>query len=398
MSLYSLLLIVTPFIMLRKFLQDGLGRFSASHLRILGMSLPTVLVIAVGLSALLLFLFRPRITRRRVAAIVVGLAMFGLGQQLTDYYYGHSFYELQMNWHYIAYSFFALFSYRHLRVTRRMPLARCLLVTIGLAGVYSAFDEGFQLWINNRVFDMSDIGKDIWGSFIGMTMVLLITPHPELARGAWKRIRRPRVRDYFTHVSSAWVLLLVLTLLFLGFASLLTESPYILLIVGITFAVFIPFFAILHFSQYRVPGRILLVTGALAVLALSGSFIRHRNDGVGQSRYGMTVYKGIPLPFFDVMVFPNGWFRLVDKKHYFNTRDRTFFMRRWEPDILLIGTGYHDVGGKGFPHLKGSRFIYNRFTERGIQVILLNSRDACARFDELKAQGKNVLFILHSTC
>ena len=116
-----------------------------------------------------------------------------------------------------------------------------------------------------------------------------------------------------------------------------------------------------------------------------------------QSRYGLTTYRGVPLPFFDLMIYPGGAFRPIDKKHYFNNRDRTFLDRK-EADILLIGTGYRELGGQGFPHPKGSRFVYNPITTRGCQVILLGSADACVYYNRLRKAGKRVLFVLHTTC
>jgi len=397
LSLYTLLLIATPFLMCRTFMQDTIGRMSASRFSLGSLAVPRVPIVAVVFAGLLLLLFRPRITVRRAIAVVIGLAMFAFGQQLTDLYFGHRFYELQMNWHYLAYCLFAFLSYRHFR-ERGMSLTGTLLTTVGLAALYSAVDEGLQVFISNRVFDMSDIGKDFYGAFTGMTMVLIGGAHPELARGAWKRVRRRALQGYFTHAPSAWVLLLVTTLSFLGLASILTESEFVMLIILLALATVIVFLAILHLSQFRWPGRVLLGLGVVIVLAQSLSFIRHRGDQIVRHEFGLTVYKGVPIPFFDVMFFPNGGFRLVDKKHYFVSRDRGFFLRRWRPDILLIGAGYNGQGGKGFPHLKGSRFIYNPFAQTGVQVIILNSSEACDYFNRLKAQGKNVLFVLHTTC
>jgi len=98
-----------------------------------------------------------------------------------------------------------------------------------------------------------------------------------------------------------------------------------------------------------------------------------------------------------VLVFPDGHFRPVDKKHYFNLRDRIFIDKQ-RVDVVLIGTGYRGLGGMGFPHQKGSRFLYNAQTERGTQVIIENANEACAHYNRLKEQGKRVLLILHSTC
>jgi hypothetical protein len=127
------------------------------------------------------------------------------------------------------------------------------------------------------------------------------------------------------------------------------------------------------------------------------SYLQHRGDGIGRHQYGLTVCQGIPVPFFDVLVFPDGRFRPVDKKHYFNPRDRIFIDKQ-RVDIVLIGNGYRGLGGMGFPHPKGSRFLYNAQTGRGTQVIIETSGEACAHYNHLKEQGKRVLLILHSTC
>jgi hypothetical protein len=395
-SLYSALLVFTPFIMLRTYMQDAMGKASASHVSLLGLSVPVVLLIAGVLAIVALVLVRRKIRRRHVLAALLGLAMFRLGQLMTDYYFGHHFYELQQNWHYIAYSIFAFMVYRDQK-PRGAPLARFMLITFGLAFVYSSFDEWFQLFINNRIFDPCDIAKDVWGAVIGITMVLIGGRHAELRDGAWHRVRQPSLRAWFRHAPSVWVLLAALGFLFLIISSLLTDDHYLASIAIITLASWAVVFAVLHLSQFRWPGRALLALGVIAAVALGASYLRHRNDGIGRHQYGLTVCRGIPVPFFDVMIFPDGHFRPVDKKHYFNPRDRIFIDKR-RADIVLIGSGYRGLGGMGFPHQKGSRFVFNAQTERGVQVIIEPSNEACEHYNRLKEQGKRVLLILHSTC
>lgn len=396
LTLYSLLLVFTPFLMLRNFLQTAIGDISLSTFHLGGLAVPLVPTLAAAAVVLLLVIFRPRITKRRVLAALFSVAMVALAQRITDFYFGHRFYELQQNWHYFAYAIFTLMSYRYLRF-RGVSLARLVLITFGLAVVYSAFDEGFQLLITSRIFDPSDIAKDAWGALTGLTFLLIAGEYPELAQGKWKRIRQRTVAEYFHQTASVWVLLFVLGLLFLGYASLLTESQYLGAILLFTLGTFVVFFAVLHLSQFRWWGRALLALAVLAVLTQGYFYLRHRNDYIIRQQYGLMIYKGIPVPFFDVMIFPDSHFRLVDKKHYFNSRDRRFFNRQ-RPDVLIIGAGYRGKGGQGFPQQWGSRFIYNPFTERGTQVIILNSSQACERFNQLKKQGKNVLLVLHNTC
>jgi hypothetical protein len=188
-----------------------------------------------------------------------------------------------------------------------------------------------------------------------------------------------------------------MALLFLCCASLLTESQHVLTILLLTLPAFAVVFALIHLSRFRWGGRTIVGILAVAAIALGTSCVRHRNDGITTNRFGLTVYDGIPIPFFDLMVFPNGRFRLVDKKHFFNSRDRSFFNHKGA-DIILIGSGYSGAGGKGFPQTKGSRFLFNPVTSRGVQVIILDSAEACRRYNILKGQGKNVLFVLHTTC
>jgi hypothetical protein len=395
-SLYSALLVMTPFIMLRTYMQDALGRFSSSHVSLLGLRLPTVLAIAGVLAIAALVAVRRKIRLRHVLAGLLGLAMFRLGQLMTDYYFGHRFYEVQQNWHYVAYSIFAFMVYRDQRV-RGAPLARFVLVTLGLAFVYSSFDEWFQLFINSRIFDPCDVAKDVWGAVIGVTMVLVGGRHRELADGAWRRVRQPSLRAWFRHAPSVWVLLTGIAFLFLIISSLLTDHHYLLNIALLTLGSGAVYFAVLHLSQFRWPGRALLALGVAGAIALGVSHLRHRGDGIGPHRYGWTVCRGIPVPYFDVLVFPDGRFRPVDKKHYFTPRDRIFIDKQGA-DIVLIGSGYRGLGGLGFPHQKGSRFVYNAQTQRGMQVIIESAAEAIAHYNRLREQGKRVLLILHSTC
>ena len=167
--------------------------------------------------------------------------MIGFAQQITDYYFGHRFYEIQVNWHYFAYAIFALMAYRDLK-PRGYSLARTMIVTFGLAVAYSTFDEAFQLAMSSRIFDVSDIAKDTWGVTTGITTILVGGEHPELRRGAWRRIRHPRLRDYFSHPPSVWILQVVFGIFFLGYSSLLTESRYAGLIAQLVVASILPSF------------------------------------------------------------------------------------------------------------------------------------------------------------
>ncbi len=394
--LYSMLLIATPFILLQNFLVETIGAISSSTFELFGRPIPIVpaaaLVVAVGL----LIRFRSLLTRVRMAAVAVAVLLIALAQQVTDYYFGHNFYDLQQNWHYIAYGIFAFMMYRDL-APRGVPLARIMLITYCAALLFSAFDEAFQMHMSSRVFDLSDTAKDVWGTLIGMVVVYLCGKQSAALLADWRNVRRPRLRDYLSHPFSLLIFMTAFGFLFICFSSLLSDFEHWKHVVIFTVASFLVFFFILHISQYKWAKYSLLTILIVAVVGQCYFFARHRSDHIIYNRFGLTVYKGIPIPFFDVLIFPDGTFRPVDKKHYFNSRDQAFFLRH-EPDVLLIGSGTHGRGGTGFPLGEANQFVFNRYTERATQVIILTTPEACRVFNRLKREGKNVLFVLHNTC
>ena len=65
---------------------------------------------------------------------------------------------------------------------------------------------------------------------------------------------------------------------------------------------------------------------------------------------------------------------------------------------IVIGSGADGLGGRGFIKESAHQFIYNPHTQRGTQVIILKTPEACQVFNRLKRERKNVLFVLHNTC
>lgn len=392
--LYSLLLVATPFLILRRFLQQAIGRCSASTFEFGELEIPIVPVVALVVVTPLLVYFRGYVTRLRVLAAVVVLVMIALGQQVNDYYYDHDFYELQQNWHYIAYAIFAFMLYRDLAPRGYRP-TRIMLATYLCALSFSAFDECFQLGLSGRAFEMGDIAKDAWGSLMGMILLYLGENRFGALASGPKPLRHRRLRGYLDHPFSLLVVLTILTGLFLCFSSLLSEIAYWPHVVILTLVVFVITFSVLHVSQYRWT-RYGLAAIALAAVVVQGYFfLKHRHEHIVYNGPGVVVYKGIPVVFFDVMIFPDGILRPVEKKLLFNWRDRAFFLKQ-KADIVVIGSGTEGVGGRGFPKEAVSQFIYNRYTRRGTQVIILKNAEACELFNRLKREQKNVLFVLHN--
>jgi len=181
--LYSMLLVATPFIMLRVFLQEAIGKLSISSFSVGEVTIHVIPAAALILLVSLLVVFRSRFTRRRALAGVCALLLVALAQEITDYYFDHNFFDLQQNWHYFAYTIFAFMMYRDLK-PRGHAAARIMLITYLAAVVFSTFDETFQKHMSHRVFDISDIAKDAWGVLIGLVLLHLGENRPGSLRPA----------------------------------------------------------------------------------------------------------------------------------------------------------------------------------------------------------------------
>jgi VanZ family protein len=393
--MYASLLIATPFILLRNYMVQAISLASAYSLSVFGIELKATPVAGFVILAALIMIYRKYISGKALLAGAIIIALDALAQQLTDYYFGHNFYDLQQNWHYIAYGLYAYVVYRDLK-PRDLPLHKIMLLTYFSALGLSALDETFQKYMSSRIFDICDIGKDVWGTYMGMILIYFTGGHSRALFKDWKKIRHKRLRNYYRHPFTLLLLLFVLSINFLSIGSVLTESAYGLLVIILTVIAFLLFFAVLHFSQFR-PAKIIFPAILSLALVLQGFFFfRYRHENIVHTSYGLTVYKGFAIPFFDIMIFQDGSFRIVDKKHYFNRRDRQFFLRM-KPDILLIASGADGLGGRGFSdprHL----FLFNTWNKKAVQVIIQKNAEACRTFNRLKRENKKVLFIIHNTC
>ena len=393
--MYSFLLVATPFLLLRNYLVNAIGALSMSRTDVFGVDIPVVPIVATALATVVLVALRRYVTGLRVIAVVFGLALIGLAQQITDFYFGHNFYDLQQNWHYIAYGIFAYMVHRDL-IPRGIPRPKVMLWTYLAALGFSLFDELFQMAVSSRVFDMSDIGKDLWGALAGIIVLYLSTTTWRHLKKDWRAPLPKRLSSYLKRPSHTLILLVSFAFVFLCVSSLLSDPEHWPAVTFISLAIFAAVLVLLHLLAYRLTRRLVFALAVVALLAQGFFIVRMWDRGIVQQRYGLTVYRGIVIPFFDVMIYPDGGFRLVDKKHFFNYRDQDFFMKQ-EPDILLIGSGHDGLGGKGFLD-ETSQFRFNKYISRGTQVIILPTPDACDTYNRLKEEGKRVLFVLHSTC
>jgi VanZ family protein len=394
--MYSMLLVATPFVLLQNFLVEEISRLSGSSFELAGRSIPILAVVAVGIAAVMLIIMRNRLSGVRVAGLALVLLMITAAQQVTDFYFDHNFYDLQQNWHYIAYGLFAYMMYRDL-APRKIPMATIMLRTYLIALAFSTFDESFQMNLSSRIFDISDIAKDLLGALMGIVLLYsFTTPLPEL-KVSWRKLRHRSLAGYVSHPPSLIVLMLSFALLLVCISSLLCEFEYWWQAALITVGGFVLLFGLLHLSRHK-PIRDGLIVLVICLVGLQAYFVvRHRSAGIVHNEYLLTVYRGVPVPFFDLMIYPDGSFRLVDKKHQFNSRDIDFFQKQ-KSDVILIGSGRDGLGGNGFPKSEPVQFIYNPHTQRGTEVIILKTPEACEVFNRLKKEGKSVLFILHNSC
>lgn len=391
--MYALLLIFTPFLMLQNFLQTAIGRFSILSYNFLGRDIPYLFSVILLLFIILLILIRRQITFYRAASFLVVLLLLAIGQSSTDYYFKHKFYELQHNWHYFAYGGFAFLAYRYFYF-RKFPTEKIILYTFLSAIFLSSFDEIAQVFISDRIFDICDIGKDTWGTVVGIIFVQFVLRQGKDMRG-WK-IRHRHLKDYYRHPFSLLFLEIWYAYFFLSVSSLLTEMQYWFIGITIPMFIFLIFFILFHLSGKAVFRIIIPALLILILLVQAYFYATYKNDNIIYNTYGLTVYKGIPIPFFDILIFENGTFRLVDKKYEFNGRDILTLYSK-SSDILLIGSGRDGLGGIGFPEDFEVQFVFHNYTKTGMQLIILKTPEACQTFNRLKQEGYNVVFLIHNT-
>lgn len=389
--LYVMLLIATPFLLVRNYLQQAIGMLSQWSFSLGILEIPWLVF---GISALLLIVLAINIKRVRALHIITFLfviIMMAIGQSSTDYYFNHDFYELQHNWHYFAYGFFALISWFYHR-SKSSSRLRYLWQTFFIAVSISVFDEAAQIVISSRVFDICDIGKDIWGVLVGLTAILMLTrPKAEKI----KLLNRNFV-NMPKHIWSSVLLLFVFAYIFLNISSILTESRYIgtaLLWSIMTYAVVI---FLIYIMQFKISRIIVIIL--LAGLLITGlvTINENKENIVIQKGSGKISWRGITIPWFDIMLQTDGSLRLVDKKIYFNKKDKINRIYGLCDNILLIGSGSKGQGGKGFPALE-SHFVFNPITKKPLQILIYPNIKACRIYNKLNAEGKKVLLIMHNS-
>ena len=149
--MYGILLFLTPFIMLRNFLQEAIGSLSHFSITLLDFEIPIIVLLGFFVIISLTVIFRKHLTVYRIVTFAVIIFLWLFAQKMSDYYFNHKFYELQHNWHYIAYSLFVLLIYRACTV-KGLSSAQFALIGFFLSLLMSIGDETLQVFISNRIF------------------------------------------------------------------------------------------------------------------------------------------------------------------------------------------------------------------------------------------------------
>ena len=394
--LFTILVVLTPFIVVTRYVQGVVHILSHLSFTLYGINIPYLVIIAVvGLIILIVWQGR-NLTRRRITGILVFIALIFISHQSMDLYSEMSFFDLQQNWHYIAYGAYAFFFFRAFNA-RNMSKNRMILFSYLSAILMSLFDETFQFYMSDRVFDISDIVKDALGVYCGLILVLFVTETYGTIDLKNRSFARRKLKDYLHDPLSVLVLVGALTLSSVLVSPLLTEYENWHFCLLSCFGLFLVVILIIYLWQFKFLRITIISTALMLILLLSGSIVINLHKNITYNAYGLTVYKGVPIPFFDIIIYPNGFFRLVDKKHHFRLQDKRYFLKQG-PDILLIGSGSKGRGGRGFDEGIGTHFFYNRYNLKGTQVIILPTPEACRKYNQLKEAGKSVLFVIHNTC
>lgn len=148
--------------------------------------------------------------------------------------------------------------------------------------------------------------------------------------------------------------------------------------------------AVLHYVITILPDRSWIRISVISICGLfaSISLLSLMAQRITYSRFGFTVYGAIPIPVLDVTVNRHGvlWFR--PKTHEI-TRQELDALLGPDVEVVIVGIGWDSIA-----QLTDDA---KRLSET-IDLRVLPTPAAFALYNELKAQGRNVVLLAHSTC
>ena len=385
-----------PFILVNNQLQGSLRSFCRVTFPFLSWNVPLLPAAELIVLAALLIRFRSLITVKRVlAASVIGV-LFATSYVSSDLYLAHSIYDIQANYHYEAY---ALMTILFFRAFAREGRGRHILIYAAFAScmAISLADEGLQLILSDRVFDLNDNAKDALGILMGLVVVFFVFEKYGTIRFSDipKGQKNPMV--YLRDPAVALILVGLFAQILLQISALFSHPDYWWFTVSMTMVLFLLGAVVFYLTRFRVGRWAVGILLLLIVLAQGLSLLLLSDSGITYHSDWLTVCNGIPIPFADLLVYPNGVVRPTDKHHIFWGEISGFFMD-YNPRIILIGAQPYGDASAIVDARRGSFLTYSRVMRRNVQIIVDEPREACRLLNELRAGGKNVIFVLHTTC
>ncbi|MBN1950824.1 MAG: VanZ family protein [Bacteroidales bacterium] len=390
--LYSLLLVITPFLLLQHYLQDAIGRLSDFTIDIGGQSIPVFMVLVTFTGIVAIFLLLYNYSHTRLIGLILVIFLFFVGYTTSDYYFNQHFYDIQHNWHYFAYGIYTWLAFQYF-FSRGLKVEKIVLLTFLNALGISLMDEVIQVFISNRVFDLSDVAKDLWGCMIGQVFI-----HVVIFDLKYINLRNFKWTGFNSWKESVtWILVLefIFAWVFLNISSVLTDVKYAGYVLLFSLLLFLMLVGGLHLGSIKKLRWLIVGAFLLWLFYPAARLLFSEPTTVVLSKH-LILYKGIPVPYFDVMIYPNGLVRPVDKKESFNMRDIQK-ISSIGPDILVIATGSRGQGGKGFNDQVSVEMRYNHEKKKVYQLVKLPTKEACKLYNRLSKEGKSVLLIVHNS-
>ncbi|PLX08147.1 MAG: hypothetical protein C0596_07560 [Marinilabiliales bacterium] len=385
-------MVITPFLLLQNYLQDLIGKLSKISFVFIGKEIPFFLVLVAIMFIVVGFILAKNFTKKRLYGTLVVVSMFIIGYSTSDYYFGHHFYDIQHNWHYFSYAIYTWLVWRAFK-EKGLSVEKIILRTFLLALSISIMDEVIQVFISNRIFDLSDVSKDLWGCMIGQVFIHSIIFD-------WKYIDISKVfpisrKNWSKEPSRLLIIEILFAWVFINVSAVLSDSEFVTQVVFFTVLFFFALVLLFQMLGKKKQRYIAIVIFGLLILYPIAriSFTKPKVEYITEN---LIIYKGVPIAYFDVMVYPNGTFRPVDKKSSFNTRDKKK-IEEFDMDILLLATGSKGDGGKGFNDQLNVELVYNSTTKKVYQIIKLPTKEACKMYNKLADEGKCVLMIIHNS-
>lgn len=229
---------------------------------------------------------------------------------------------------------------------------------------------------------------------IGLFFIYFVLENGSIFKSKWK-ISQKNIKSYLQSSPSLMVILFIISYIFLLVSAVLTDTDYLVQAVFITIVISLIILLLIHLIQFRKAKIFVISIMVIIVLGLGISVISNYDKNITYSKNNILIYKGIPIIYFDVMIYPDGFFRLVDKKTTFNTRDQQTIWDKSE-NIIVIASGQDGEGAQGFNSSTEVHFEFDKNKMRGIQIIPQKNSIAASTFNRLRSEGKRPFLIYHN--